>query len=112
MTYDLESRTINFSKLMLKYLRGNKISLHNESIYRQVIRSATSIGANYREANGASSRKDFAYKIHICKKEVKETGYWLDLILDIDGNNDILQELISECKELNLIFGKIAASSH
>lgn len=75
MKYDLEDRTKNFSKeiidLLLK-IRKNEI---NRNIISQLIRSATSVGANYNEANAASSKKDFRNKIFICRKEIQETKY-------------------------------------
>jgi len=54
----------------------------NNPLISQIVRSATSIGANYHEANGASSGKDFKNKIYICKKEAKETKYWLQIIAE------------------------------
>jgi len=83
-------------------------------IIDQLIRCGTSIGANYREANGASSRKDFQNKIYICKKEGKETMYWLELLgksLDDESLKGKCRVLWSEAKELTLIFGKIAGSA-
>jgi four helix bundle protein len=83
-------------------------------IINQLIRSGTSIGANYREANGASSRKDFQNKIFICKKEAKETFYWLELIgksVDDEKLKEKTRKLWQEAKEFILIFGKIAAST-
>lgn len=79
-----------------------------------MIRSGTSIGANYREANGGSSKKDFQNKIFICKKEAKETLYWLELIgksVDEEKQRQKARELWQETKELTLIFSKIAHST-
>jgi four helix bundle protein len=73
-----------------------------------LVRAATSIGANYFEANGASSRKDFKNKIYICKKECRETKYWLEIIAE--NNSEIKEdcrELWKEAQELTLIFSKI-----
>lgn len=80
MKYDLEERTRKFSKEVIKFLV--KIRKHNinDSIIKQLIRSATSVGANYCEANGASSKKDFKNKIFICRKEVQETKYWIEML--------------------------------
>jgi four helix bundle protein len=101
------SELISFCKLCPK----NIITI---PLVNQLMRCGTSIGANYREANGASSKKDFHNKIFICKKESKETLYWIELIgqaideekLKIAGRN-----LWQESKELILIFGKIAYST-
>lgn len=83
----------------------------SKPLIAQVIRSATSVGANYCEANGASSRKDFCNKIFICKKEAKETHYWLDILKECCGRDNDLDCLRGECIELIRIFSKIAASS-
>ena len=81
------------------------------NIVSQLLRSATSIGANYHEANGASSRKDFKNKIFLCKKEGKETMYWLQLLSKAD--KDSLAEcrtLWKEAYELTRIFTSIVAT--
>ena len=78
----------------------------------QLIRSGTSIGANYTEANGASSRKDFKNKIYICKKEAMETKYWLRLLVKKNEQfGDESRFLWKEAHELTLIFSKISKSS-
>lgn len=112
MNYDLEERTTKFSKDILALCKQIKISIHNKNIIEQLIRSATSVGANYCEANGSSSRKDFRNKIHICKKEAQETRYWIALLegLEVTKRNE-LRDLKKEAHELVLIFGKIAISS-
>ena len=83
-------------------------------IINQLIRSGTSIGANYREANGAASKKDFQNKIFICKKESKETLYWLELMgeaINDEKQKINCRKLWQETKELTLIFSKIAHST-
>lgn len=112
MEYNLENRTKEFSKNILKFFKKFQIKLINENIVRQVLRSATSIGANYCEANGAVSKPDFKQKIYICKKEAKETMYWLDLLKDVIDEKDIpeLDKLINESNQLTLIFSKITSS--
>jgi len=78
----------------------------------QVVRSATSIGANYCEANDGVSKKDFKNKIGLCRKESKETKHWLRMIAT--ANEEIKEEtriLWQEAKELNLIFSQIFRSS-
>jgi four helix bundle protein len=75
----------------------------------QLVRSATSVGANYREANGASSKKDFLNKIYICKKEAKESAYWLFLLKNCDeSQEEKLSFLEDEAQQLVMIFSKIA----
>jgi len=75
MQYDLEERTKNFGKEIIKILNKIKINAINKNIISQLICSATSVGANYCEANNASSKKDFRNKIFLCRKEIQETKY-------------------------------------
>jgi len=113
MEYNLEERTLKFSSDLISLCNLVKKSIINENIIKQVLRSGTSVGANYCGANGATSRADFKSKIHICKRESKETMYWLRLlseIVDEDIKNKI-KVLWQENKELTLIFSKIAVSS-
>lgn len=111
-SYDLEERTAKFGESVLDLCKAIKVPVINQSIIRQLIRSATSIGANYMEANGASSRKDFANKIHLCKKEAQETKHWLRMLA---RTNPELKEKIAvlwdECQQLTMIFAKIALSA-
>ena len=69
--YNLEERTAKFGESVILFCKSINQDTINKPIINQLIRSATSVGANYMEANGASSRKDFANKIFICKKETK-----------------------------------------
>lgn len=108
MTYksnELQQRTQKFSidvLLMCKKLPNDNI---NQPIVNQLVRSSTSIGANYNEAINASSRKDFTNKIFICKKEAQETKYWLTLIKSV--NKDInINDIINEVQELIMILQK------
>lgn len=111
MKYDLEWRLIKFSKNILHTIKKIVITPINSNIIYQVLRSATSIWANYHEANWASSKKDFRNKIYICRKEAQETYYRLDLLLDIEEiYNEELKNLFKESKELTLIFNKISSS--
>lgn len=108
-TYDLEIRTAAFAKGVIqvcKTLRQNAVS---RPLISQIVSSSTSIGANYREANNASSLKDFAYKISLCKKEAAETSYWLDMLSIAAEIN--LALLLDECLQLRKIFSTVYASS-
>ncbi|MFN3302083.1 MAG: four helix bundle protein, partial [Patescibacteria group bacterium] len=78
--YDLEERTTKFSEDIIDFIKNLKRDEINRNIIVQLVRSATSIGANYCEANASSSKKDFRNKIYICKKEANETKYWLRLL--------------------------------
>jgi len=106
--YDLEDRTVKFSKDIISFLRKVKKDNINNPLINQLVRSATSIGANYCEANGASSKKDFKNKIYICKKEAKETKYWLELIAENNQENkEDCRKYWKEAQELTMIFSKI-----
>ena len=78
--YDLEERTSRFGGNTIKFCRTIMEDNISRPLINQLVRSATSIGANYMEANAASSRKDFKNKIFICKKEAQETMHWLKMI--------------------------------
>jgi len=106
--YDLEDRTLMFGKKIIGLV---KLLPKNQVNYRfsdQIIRSGTSIGANYREANETETKKDFQYRIRICRKESKETIYWLQLLTEA---NEILDKsikpLINETQEFVKIFAAI-----
>ena len=75
MQYDLEERTARFGENIIDFIRMIEKNEINRPLSSQIIRSATSIGANYMEANGASSKKDFKNKIKICQKEANETKH-------------------------------------
>jgi four helix bundle protein len=107
--YDLEDRTIVFAKEVRKFVKKLHHDLANMEDGKQLIRSSGSVGANYIEANEALSKKDFAMRIKICRKEAKESQYWLKL-LDMNGDMDLGRErgrLEQEAGELTNIFGAI-----
>ena len=110
--YDLEKRTADFSRSVIYFVRKIKLNMINKPIISQLIRSATSIGANYCEADNAYSHSDFSHKISICKKESKETMYWLDLISETsEADKTEVLPLLNEVNQLHLIFSKILASA-
>jgi four helix bundle protein len=82
--YDLEDRTLNFAKHTIEFINKLPKILTNVEISKQLVRSAGSVGANYTEANESLSKKDFIMRIKICRKEAKESCYWLKLV---DCNN-------------------------
>ena len=112
MEYNLEKRTKEFSKDILCFLKKIRNTDLNKNIKDQLLRSVISVGANYCEANGASSKKDFRNKIHICKKEVKESMYWIELLSEVidTKHKEDLRKIWKESKELTLIFNKISSS--
>lgn len=111
--FDLEERTAKFGEDVLSLCKKIKITVINESIIKQIIRSATSVGANYMEANGACSKKDFLNKIYICKKESQETKHWLRMLLVTQSEENTLEikRLWQEAYELACIFHKIATTT-
>lgn len=111
MEYDLEKRTLKFSENIIDLFKTITFTEINKPIINQLVRSGTSVGANYCEANGASSKKDFKNKIHICKKEIKETKYWLQLIEKTNPEKkEEIKPLRNEAQELTLIFSKIVGT--
>ena len=108
MKYDLEERTAVFGEKIINFAKSLKRNPINNSLISQLVRSGTSVGANYMEADAASTKKDFRYRISICRKESKETRHWLRMIAK--ANPDILNEarfLWKEAHELTLIFSAI-----
>lgn len=106
--FDLEERTAQFGLSVIRYCKQTKIDDYNKPLINQIIRSSTSIGANYMEANGADTPKDFKNKISICKKEAKETMHWLRMLSEASPSTiDLSRKLWQEAKELSLIFGSI-----
>ncbi|MEK7633284.1 MAG: four helix bundle protein [Patescibacteria group bacterium] len=106
--YDLEDRTKSFSIKIIHLCKKLPFNTVNHRLTDQLIRSSTSIGANYREANESGTKKDFKNKITIAKKEAKETIYWLELIIEAnqDKKNEIFS-LLDESKQLIKILASI-----
>lgn len=108
--YDLEERTAVFGERVLVFCKSLQYDVVSKPLVSQITRSATSVGANYMEANGASSKKDFRNKIFICKKEIQETKHWLRMLsVCFPDKKDTIRDLWKECHELNLIFQSIAS---
>lgn len=105
--YDLEERTAAFAENIIDYCIDMPKNTITTPIISQLIRAATSIGANYCEANGASSPKDFNNKVCICKKETREVKFWLRMMEKIRVKEPKLEALDRENHELLLIFSKI-----
>lgn len=106
--YDLEERTIKFSKNIINLCKKIPFNIINKRLIDQLLRSATSIGANYREANECDTKKDFKNKVRISKKEARETIYWLELLIDANLNaKDEILKLLDESKQLMKILASI-----
>ena len=111
--YDLEERTAKFSENVLDFARKIPKSVVTIPLISQLVRSATSIGSNYCEADDAESRKDFKHKLGISKKEARETKYWLRLIAKAESSFATeARTLWQEAKELHLIFNSIVHSTN
>jgi four helix bundle protein len=109
--FDLEERTAKFGEDVILFCQSVKPDAVTRNLIDQLVRSATSIGANYMEANGASSKKDFRNKAHICKKEAQETQHWLRMFsAALPERKADLRILWQEAHELVLIFQKITSS--
>ena len=106
--YDLEERTSRFGSEVIIFVKKIKENNINRSIINQLIRSATSIGANYMEADCAESKRDFIHKIGICKKEAKETTHWFRMLATAELSlADECRIFWKEAHELTLIFSAI-----
>ena len=109
--YDLEERTAKFGEQVIDFCRKLSQDAISRPIISQLIRSATGIGANYMEANAASSKKDFKNKIFICKKESQESKHWLRMLARcFPQHKEKIRKLWKEAQELTLIFGKIIST--
>ncbi|MBI5306091.1 four helix bundle protein [Candidatus Wolfebacteria bacterium] len=110
--YNLEERTAKLGENIIEFCQNIKRDIIVNPILSQLVRSGTSIGANYMEANAASSRKDFRNKIFICKKEAQETKHWLRMLAKCVSNDkkEELKKIWQEAQELTMIFQKITSS--
>jgi four helix bundle protein len=107
--YDLEDRTLRFARDVRIFVKQLPRTICNIEDVKQLVRASGSVGANYIEANDSLGEKDFAMRIRICRKEAKESRYWLRLL---DGGKEQGVEqgrdgLTGEAAELMNIFGAI-----
>jgi len=109
---DLGERLFLFAILAIKFTRTLPSFPEYSVIKYQLTKSATSSGANYEEAQAGSSKADFTNKVRIALREMRESNYWLRIIKGIfDEENQELNALIQESKELKLILGSIVLKS-
>jgi four helix bundle protein len=107
----LEERTAKFSENIIELAKTIKRDDINRNIIIQLVRAATSIGANYCEANASSSKRDFRNKIYICKKEANETKYWLRILAKYHSElKEKIRIFWQEAHEIHLIFQKITST--
>ena len=100
----LEARTMRFAVSVFKLLDSLPLAQSFKIVGSQIGRAASSIGANYREANRAESRDDFTHKIGIVLKECSETVYWLEILASLNANSETIAGLLAEATELTRIF--------
>lgn len=109
---DIKARSYEFALKIIKFVRIMPRDIASAVLVKQLIRAGTSIGANIEEAQGASSKKDFINKMNIAKREVRETKYWLRLIMDSETLNNIQsRDLIKEVDELIKILTAISRTA-
>ena len=111
--YDLEDRTFAFAKSVRTFVKKLPKTMASIEDGKQLIRSSGSVGSNYIEANESLSKKDFIMRIKICRKEAKESRYWLRLLETNDKQEQekTRKKLINEATELMNIFGAILQKS-
>jgi four helix bundle protein len=109
--FDLEERTAKFGEEIIEFAKTLERNEINRPLIGQLVSAGTSVGANYMEADGAESKKDFRHKIGICKKESKETKHWLRMIEKANPSKNVeCRRLAQEAHELTLIFSSILLS--
>jgi len=109
--FDLTERTARFGEAVIRFAKKLPVTSVTAPLISQLVRAATSVGANYGKADDAESKKDFRHKIGIRRKETKESKHWLRMIAAAaPETRDEAASLWQEAKELNLIFGKIRRS--
>lgn len=115
MANDLGERLLSFSVNIILFLRKTENSVEANIIKHQLIKSATSTGANYEESQAASSKLDFTNKVKISLKEIRETNYWLKImhktILNNKNEKELI-ELIDESEQLKKILGSICKNAN
>lgn len=106
--FDLEDRTLRFAKDCIDLSKTFMKDIINKELISQFVRASGSVGANYREANDTSTKKDFFNRIGICRREAKESKYWLELLKHANGKQvSRIDILIDESLQLAKIFASI-----
>ncbi|MBW1743988.1 MAG: four helix bundle protein [Deltaproteobacteria bacterium] len=111
--YDLEERTFQFAKVVRLFVKTLPRTISNSEDSRQLVRASGSVGSNYREAHESLNKKDFKLRMKICRKEAKESAYWLRLIQKTNRlkNADDAKSLTQEANELKKILSSILEKS-
>jgi four helix bundle protein len=106
--FDLEERTAVFGEQIIGFAKRIPVNPVNSPLISQLVRAGTSVGANYCEADDADSKRDFFFKIGLCRREAREAKHWLRMVVAAEpGLRNDARTLWQEAKELNLIFGAI-----
>ncbi len=106
--YNLEDRTLEFAKSVIKLCQKMPQNVVNTKLVGQLVNSSGSVGANYREANEALGKKDFAHRLRISRKECKESTYWLELLKEANEKfSSEIDLLIAESREIRNILTAI-----
>jgi four helix bundle protein len=111
--YDLEERTFQFAKRVRAYIKTLPQTIGNIEDSKQVVRASGSVGANYIEANESLSKKDFSFRVKICRKESKESAFFLRLIVETNSQEFEKEGkvLCDEANQLKKIFSAIIEKS-
>jgi four helix bundle protein len=106
--FDLEERTACFGEDVIRFVQKIRLNPVTSPLVSQLVRAGTSVGSNYCEADDAGSKKEFRYRISVCRRESRESKYWLRMMaVAAPENRDEARTLWREAKELNLIFAAI-----
>ena len=107
-SFDLEERTARFGEAVIGFSKRVPVTEVTRALIPQLVRAGTSIGANYAEADDCDSRKDFRFKIGLCRREARETKHWIRMLVAAEPTlRDPARVIWQEAKELNPIFGAI-----
>ena len=107
-SYDLTERTAKLGETIVRFARSIRLDVVSSPLVAQLVRAATSVGANYCEAQEAGSRKEFRYRISVCNREAREAKHWLRMLAAAcPDRKDAARRMWKEANELNLIFSAI-----
>ncbi|MEQ9410428.1 MAG: four helix bundle protein [Fuerstiella sp.] len=110
--FDLEERTASFGEAVIRFVMPIRWTPVTKPLISQLVRAATSIGANYCEADESGTRKEFRYRISLSRREARETRYWLRMLVSaIPELADDARVLWKEADELTRIFAAIHKNS-
>ena len=110
--FDLGERTAKFGESAVRFARALKLDAVTSPLVQQLVRAATSVGANYGEADEAGTKKEFRYRISLCRRESRECKHWLRMIATaVPQSKEDARRLWKEADELTLIFAAIYRKS-